>query len=97
MRSYSAHGLDFRDCGEPENASPDEVFFKTIPTEEELVTAFPIYISAKFRQYLEQQKVARKRAYIEEADPLFFKAQRSECQLSEWQEKVSEIKQRYPY
>jgi hypothetical protein len=39
----------------------------------------------------------RRAAYIAEADPLFFKAQRGEATLQEWQDKVEEIKARYPY
>jgi len=35
-------------------------------------------------------------AYIAEADPLFFKAQRGEATITEWQAKVAEIKARYP-
>jgi hypothetical protein len=38
----------------------------------------------------------RQQAYIAEADPLFFKAQRGEATLTEWQAKVAEIKARYP-
>jgi hypothetical protein len=38
----------------------------------------------------------RKAAYIAEADPLFFKAQRGEATLQEWQDKVDEIKARFP-
>ena len=38
----------------------------------------------------------RKAAYIAEADPLFFKAQRGEATLQEWQDKIAEIKNRYP-
>ncbi len=38
----------------------------------------------------------RKAAYIAEADPLFFKAQRGEATLQEWQDKVAEIKARFP-
>jgi hypothetical protein len=38
----------------------------------------------------------RQQAYITEADPLFFKAQRGEVTIEEWQEKVAEIKQRFP-
>jgi hypothetical protein len=38
----------------------------------------------------------RKAAYIAEADPLFFKSQRGEATLQEWQDKVAEIKNRYP-
>ncbi len=38
----------------------------------------------------------RRAAYAAEADPLFFKAQRGEATLAEWQAKVAEIKARYP-
>jgi hypothetical protein len=38
----------------------------------------------------------RKAAYIAEADPLFFKAQRGEATMQEWQDKVAEIKARFP-
>ena len=53
--------------------------------------------AAKLTQTLEQQKVARAEAYNAEADPLFFKAQRGEATLEEWQAKVAEIKARFPY
>ncbi len=43
------------------------------------------------------QEEARRSAYVEEADPLFFMAQRGEATLAEWQEKVAEIKARSPY
>jgi hypothetical protein len=35
-------------------------------------------------------------AYVNEADPLFFKAQRGEGTMTEWEAKVAEIKARYP-
>jgi hypothetical protein len=38
----------------------------------------------------------RLEAYRNEADPLFFKAQRGEATMQEWQDKVAEIKSRYP-
>ena len=44
-----------------------------------------------------QQELARRLAYVEEADPLFFMAQRGEALEQEWLEKVAEIKARYPY
>jgi len=43
------------------------------------------------------QEAARRSAYVEEADPLFFMAQRGEATLAEWQAKVAEIKARFPY
>jgi ABC-type Fe3+-hydroxamate transport system substrate-binding protein len=39
----------------------------------------------------------RATAYATEADPLFFKAQRGEATIEEWQAKVAEIRSRYPY
>lgn len=47
---------------------------------------------------LATKEAERKRsaAYVAEADPLFFKAQRGEATMEEWQAKVAEIKQRYP-
>jgi hypothetical protein len=38
----------------------------------------------------------RKAAYIAEADPLFFRAQRGEVTEQEWLDKIEEIKKRYP-
>lgn len=44
----------------------------------------------------EQVDSKRKAAYINEADSLFFKAQRGEATLEEWQAKIAEIKARFP-
>ena len=46
---------------------------------------------------LEQQQAARADAYRAEADPLYFKWQRSEATQQEWLDKIEEIKLRYPY
>jgi hypothetical protein len=40
---------------------------------------------------------SRAAAYTAEADPLFFKSQRGEGTIEEWEAKVSEIRTRYPY
>lgn len=45
----------------------------------------------------EQQEAARKVAYQNEADPIFFMAQRGEATMEEWQAKVAQIKAQYPY
>ena len=48
---------------------------------------------------LEPARIAeekRKTAYIAEADPLFFKAQRGEATQEEWLAKIEEIKERFP-
>jgi hypothetical protein len=44
----------------------------------------------------EEASRKRQQAYIAEADPLFFKAQRGEATMEEWQAKVAEIKTRFP-
>lgn len=41
-------------------------------------------------------KMARANAYRNEADPLYFKAQRGESTMEEWLAKVAEIKNRFP-
>ena len=46
---------------------------------------------------IEELKKMRNQAYIIEADPLFFKSQRGESTVEEWQSKIDEIKARYPY
>jgi len=46
---------------------------------------------------LRQIKLKRASAYAAEADPLFFKAQRGEATIEEWQAKVAEIRSRYLY
>jgi hypothetical protein len=44
----------------------------------------------------EMVRMQRQGAYQAEADPLFFKAQRGEATLQEWQDKIAEIKTRFP-
>jgi hypothetical protein len=66
---------------------------QTKPTEAE-ITAEVARLTA-----LEPARIAtenRRSAYIAEADALFFKAQRGEATMEEWQAKVAEIKTRFP-
>jgi len=44
----------------------------------------------------EKADANRRAAYVAEADPLFFKAQRGEVEQQVWLDKVAEIKLRYP-
>ena len=46
---------------------------------------------------LEQQQAARAAAYRQEADPLFFQAQRGKATQQEWLDKIAEIEARFPY
>jgi len=52
---------------------------------------------AKLIPTLEQQQAARAAAYRQEADPLFFKAQRGKATQQEWLDKIAEIEARFPY
>lgn len=45
----------------------------------------------------EQIKLQRAAIYSAEADGLFFKTQRGDATLQEWQAKITEIKTRLPY
>ena len=51
---------------------------------------------AKDRHNAEMER-NRAAAYAAEADPLFFKVQRGEATMQQWQDKVAEIKVRFPY
>jgi hypothetical protein len=44
-----------------------------------------------------QQQAARASAYTQEADPLFFQAQRGKATQQEWLDKIAEIEARFPY
>lgn len=48
-------------------------------------------------RYNAEMKAAREAAYVAESDSLFFKSQRGEATIQEWQNKVAEIKVRFPY
>lgn len=59
------------------------------------IDAAAIEVAAE--QALEFVRSNRAAAYTTEADPLFFKAQRGEVPITEWEAKVAEIRARYPY
>lgn len=63
------------------------------PTQAELDA---LWSSTQATLQTEQAKRQRAAAYVAESDPLFFKAQRGEATMAEWQDKVAEIKTRYP-
>lgn len=45
----------------------------------------------------EEQEPKRAQAYREEADPIFFQAQRGKATQQDWLDKIAEIEARYPY
>jgi len=67
---------------------------QTEPTEAEIQAELDRLIADQPRKIAQQQRAT---AYRNEADPLFFKAQRGEATIEEWEAKVAEIRSRYPY
>lgn len=61
----------------------------SIPDETAVLEALKLVDAAKTR-------AMRAAAYVAEADPLFFKAQRGDATQQEWLDKIAEIKARYP-
>jgi hypothetical protein len=45
----------------------------------------------------QEQEAKRAEAYRNEADPLFFQAQRGKATEAEWLDKIAEIEARFPY
>ena len=66
------------------------------PTDAELQAAWDAY-EAEGGYAKEEAKINRKYAYLEEADPLFYKWKRGEVAKAVWTAKVAEIKTRFPY
>jgi len=64
------------------------------PTEAEIQAELDRLIADQPRK---QARQARAAAYASEADPLFFKAQRGEATIEEWQSTVADIRARFPY
>ncbi len=62
-----------------------------------ITEATPEEIAERKEQRRQDARNQRTAAYTQEADPLFFKAQRGEAELSEWRAKVQEIRDRFPY
>jgi len=63
------------------------------PTEEEINAILP---SIEIAMANKEADANRRAAYVAESDPLFFKAQRGEGTMADWEAKVAEIKARYP-
>lgn len=63
------------------------------PTQAELDA---LWSSTQATLQTKQAQRQRAAAYVAESDPLFFKAQRGESTMEEWQAKIAEIKTRYP-
>lgn len=63
------------------------------PTQAELDALWPTTQTTISNQQADSKRHA---AYVAESDPLFFKAQRGEGTMADWEAKVAAIKARYP-
>lgn len=63
----------------------------------ELVDVSPEELARRVEEQHEQLRQQRAAAYREEADPIFFQAQRGAAELSDWEAKVQEIRERFQY
>ena len=81
-----AEGLFWIDCADTVNAS--EYWYD------------PVDKQIKLNFLMEDATLSanknRQIAYVNESDPLFFKAQRGEATMEEWRAKIAEIKNRFP-
>jgi hypothetical protein len=68
---------------------------KPVQLDQAKVDAAAIIVAQE--QALASAQRNRSLAYQQEADPLFFKAQRGEVSMDDWTTKVEEIRQRFPY
>ena len=68
---------------------------KSVKLDQTKVDAAAVIVAKE--QELAAAKRNRATAYTTEADPLFFKAQRGEATMEEWEAKVADIRSRYPY
>ena len=66
-----------------------------IELDQALVDSAAIIVSQEQAKRIAEE--GRRKAYLSEADPLFFKAQRGEATIEEWNSKVTEIRNRFPY
>lgn len=53
--------------------------------------------SQVFMEAMTEARARRADAYTNEADPIFFESQRGEALASDWEAKVAEIRERFPY
>jgi hypothetical protein len=65
-------------------------------TEEERAAEDAKWAAGKAQRQAEQAKEARKIAFTQESDPIYFQWQRGEATEKEWLDKVEEIRARYP-
>jgi len=68
---------------------------KPVQLDQAKVDAAAVIVSQE--QALASAQRNRAAAYTTEADPLFFKAQRGEATIEEWQSTVADIRARFPY
>jgi len=88
-------GIHLQNDGDGDYIAAWDHLALTRPTDEQLEAVD----GAAYLVKMQRKEICANRAaaYASEADPLFFKSQRGEATIEEWQAKVAEIRSRYPY
>jgi hypothetical protein len=60
------------------------------------MTSITVDSAILIEKYNKEIDKKRQEAYEKESDSLFFKAQRNEIPITDWENKVAEIKARFP-
>ena len=93
MKAYSNNGLYSRDCMEPQSISANEVYFESIPTEEELANAFPQYatiVAEMAATEYQRLRAAEYPSFADQFDLLFHGG------IDAWKAAIQAVKDKYP-
>jgi len=93
MRAYFNNGFSFRACLEPQFMAPDEVYFETIPTAEELAAAFPQYntvVAELAATEYQRLRAAEYPSYADQFDLLYHGG------IESWKAAIQAVKDKYP-
>lgn len=93
MRAYYNNGFSYRDCLEPQFMAPNEVYFETIPTAEELAAAFPQYatiVAEMAATEYQRLRAAEYPSFADQFDLLYHGG------IDAWRAAIQAVKNKYP-
>ena len=93
MRAYYNNGFSYRDCLEPQFMDPNEVYFESIPTSEELANAFPQYatiVAEMAATEYQRLRAAEYPSFADQFDLLYHGG------IDSWKAAIQAVKDKYP-
>lgn len=93
MRAYYNNGFSYRDCLEPQFMAPNEVYFESIPTSEELANAFPQYatiVAEMAATEYQRLRAAEYPSFADQFDLLYHGG------IDSWKAAIQAVKDKYP-